>query len=469
MKNQHSTYHALNKAHKKSSINAISFFMTTFSSPPQEEAKKLENWLKIIESYHPNEIELGLSRVKQLAHKMGLLTPKSRIILVGGTNGKGSCVAVLESLALQTSLTIGCYTSPHLLTFNERIRINGHNISDCHLNKAFDAIQDVRQSLSKQESALTFFEFTTIAALYLFKQAQCELIVLEIGLGGRLDAVNIIEPDVAIITTIAMDHTDWLGDSLDKIAQEKGAIFRERSLNLVGDLASKQLIEKNAITQSITCFLPTSIKKKWKPIIHSLDNNPYQLKTQNIALALTSFMHLMPQLCPTEKQRSFKTKNISSLLRHIHFFGRFQRIQKKPMIILDVAHNPQAAHHLQQQFKRVECVGQRIALCGLMGNKATDEYITILNDRIDQWYFVDLTHSRGESALTLLMIANHLWHSNTKKTPHRAFKCMFEACQSIQEHITQHDHLYVIGSFITVSDYLKVNPSISGVQNKKLK
>src|SRR5699024_10854246 len=188
----------------------------------------LEQWLERILALHPTEIDMGLARIQDVAKRLGI-SANVPVITVAGTNGKGSTVALINALASSTGARVGVYTSPHILRFNERIRIAGALVDDVALCRAFDAVEAARAEVS-----LTFFEFTTLAALWLFQEADLDLWVLEVGLGGRLDAVNIIAPSVALVTSISLDHTDWLGDDLDYIAAEKAGIARASKPLLYG-------------------------------------------------------------------------------------------------------------------------------------------------------------------------------------------------------------------------------------------
>jgi len=408
-----------------------------------DEAKELNDWLLKIENFHPEEIELGLSRIKNIAISMGLLKPKAKVVIVGGKNGKGSCVATLESLALQSKLNVGCYTSPHLMRFNERIRINAVDVSDKALIKAFKLIDK-----SRNETLLTFFEFTTLVALQVFSTKKLDLIVLEVGLGGRLDAVNIINPDVAIITTIAKDHTDWLGDTLEEISVEKAGIYRSNSLNLVGDDKTFKLLKKTITNSDIGFRL---IENDELDIVLALDSiadpqiNCYQLQKQNIELALASFINLF--------KNSLQHIDLKLIFKSLQLNGRFQIHQHNPLVITDVAHNPQAASNLLNQMQSLTCNGSRIAICGLMSDKATKEVIQILDKSIEQWLFVDLPLKRGALATDLKQALSQL---DRELPMHKCFNNMGLATDYVSKIISKNDHLYIIGSFITVSEFLKL-------------
>ena len=411
-----------------------------------EQEQRLKDWLKKIESYHPNEIELGLERVQKIASSMDLLSPNAKVIIVGGTNGKGSCVAMLESLAINSDITVGSYTSPHLLEFNERIRINGRNVSDIALIDAFDEIEKYRQ-----DTALTFFEFTTLAALYVFSKIKLDLIVLEIGLGGRLDAVNIVDRDISIITTIDIDHTDWLGDSLQEIAIEKSGIYRDTSLNLVGDQISADLLQKSNDLKSKSIQLVEKnllIKcygNNYSKLIQDSKTNQFNLLKQNVELALTSFQHLF--------KKHSQTIDFKHCLSSIKISGRFQQVNNEPLVILDVAHNTQAAKNLVKQISTTSCNGKRVAICGLMSDKAIKEYLSVLGEVIDEWFFIGLPIDRAAKPDDLLMLFKKLASNTTLKSSQN----IRQALDILTNTLNVNDQVYILGYFITVSEFLKQN------------
>ncbi len=409
----------------------------------------LLQWLEKIESFHPDEIELGLDRVSLLAKHLDLLTPTAKIITVGGTNGKVSSVATLESCALQSNISVGCYTSPHLLRFNERIRLNGCDVGDSLIVEAFEAIENTRLELTDFDDSpitITFFEYTTLAALIIFKKANLDLTVLEVGLGGRLDAVNIIEPDVAIVTTIARDHESWLGRDLEQIAFEKSGIFRTGITNYVGDNKSLNLI-LNARPEFLSHLEVSceSIVSKLPPLISDILINPQQLLRQNVALALSAFKQLF--------ESEFKNLNLVNTIKNIELKGRLQVVCEKPLIILDVAHNQQAAINLAFQLDSLPCKGKRYAICGMMVDKSITEFLFALDDAIDEWIFVDLPIDRAISAFELNKIALDAVTNIVSKTSQNICKS-FDA---LKLNMNNEDQLIVLGSFITVAEILKIS------------
>lgn len=402
----------------------------------------LSDWLVKIESFNPNEIELGLSRIRQVAEEMQLLQFAGKVVLVGGTNGKGSCVATLEAMALQHNLEVGCYTSPHLINFNERIRINGEQVSDQLLVEAFNEVEAVRKQV-----ALTFFEFTTLVALWIFQRQKLDLIVLEVGLGGRLDAVNIVEPDTSIITTIDFDHSDWLGDSLPQIAREKAGIIRTGQTAFVGDEKSFQLLSKVehielAYLQLINVDVDEQMKAD-RSVINDNTLNPFQLLPQNILLAKQAFEFL------------FKLPvKLADVLPRIKIAGRFQLLNLPLPTIVDVAHNPQATENLVSQVKnRMMQTGAQkcFVICGMMADKAVEQVLSILDPAVDEWLFVDLPGERAIGAEALISIYQQV---NSAK-PALSFASVNLAYDNLRNKATSQDMILVFGSFITVSNMLQ--------------
>ncbi len=411
-------------------------------------AKSFKQWLEHIESFHPEEIELGLERIRNVAEKLDILSNDSRVIIVGGTNGKGSCVAMLEALALQSSLAVGCYTSPHLISFNERIRINGCNVNEQLLMESFSRIETMREN-----TALTFFEFTTLAALDIYKQLEVDLIVLEVGLGGRLDAVNIASPDVSLITCIDYDHQSWLGNTLPEIAFEKAGIYRQSSTNLVGDTDALEAIlaskEKNIIVPELVDNRSLGLREEeLAKIVQDTELNQYRLLMQNLRLACVAFSKLYFE--------QFKQLDLSQTLANITLQGRFQRVQLKPLVILDVGHNVQAAKNMVAQLQSLKLSGRIRLICGMMADKSTQAVIEVLEPIADSWCFVDLPPDRAAKASSL---CEQYLAINKKRGPKSAnVICLSSPGEGYDKMLADSqdsDILLVFGSFITVAGIMQ--------------
>ena len=410
------------------------------------ETKNLADWLNHIESFHVNEISLGLDRIQKVAQNLDLLQHTAKVILVAGTNGKGSTCAMLESISKEAGISFGCYTSPHLLQFNERIKVQGVAVDDALLVAAFTAIEQGRDDIP-----LTFFEFTTLAALYIFKSQKLDLCILEVGLGGRLDAVNIVEPDVSIITTIALDHADWLGDSLEAIAFEKSGILRKGVPGFCGDSRSYQLVKEARPDIGSELCLVKQPDTDGASIIGDQAINQYNIHRQNIMLATQAF------------ERLFETSqwNFKKALAHIEFDGRFQKLEIKPTTLVDVAHNPQAARNLNElltNYRKVNSIEKVIAICGMMADKSIQETLEQIDPCIDEWRFVDFESSRAIGGQKLLTTYNQ---SKSPNKPAECYPSVATAFQPIAAKESEDSTLVMVfGSFITVANMLQYANSL---------
>jgi dihydrofolate synthase / folylpolyglutamate synthase len=403
--------------------------------------KTLEDWLSYIEGQHPNNIELGLDRCSLVLERLNIDRPKYKVFTVAGTNGKGSTCAMLTGYFVNDGLSVGTFTSPHFLKFNERIAINGQPVTDASICEAFVVIDKIRGDIE-----LTYFEFNTLAAFYLFSQAKLDYWVLEVGLGGRLDSVNMLDADVAIVTSIALDHTDWLGDSLDQIAIEKTGIARDNCLLVSGVVSPPATIRSNA--SSIGAILKQKNEDfsfdeqeecwSWKneEVEFSQLNIP-KLPLENAATVIAALVY--SELKPTQEK-------LNKLFSSINLLGRFQHVSTDPHVIIDVAHNPEAASELARQIHKLNV--QPIAVCGMLEDKDFQSVIEILADSFSKWFFADLHVPRGAKASTL---AQYLPSSSCSESVSAAF---IEA----KKYALENDlPIVVFGSFHTVADYLDVN------------
>lgn len=378
---------------------------------------------------HHTAIDLGLSRVKKIASALSLDSFNCPVITIAGTNGKGSCVACLEAIYTAAGYQVAAYTSPHLLDFNERIRVSARSIDDAYLLRAFALIDQVR---IKMGVTLSFFEFTTLAALCIFKEVAPDVILLEVGLGGRLDATNIIDNHLAILTSIGIDHTDWLGDTREKIAAEKMGIARKDGLLIFGETDEPTNIEFLA-NQYETTLLRVDQKR-----CHGL-SYPLALKAQNVSTALTAVDVLQERL-PVSIQ------SLQKGLSSIRLPGRFEVHNLSATLILDVAHNVASTSWLAEQLKR-SFPGQRIvAVFGAMKDKMISQMIAPLSELIDAWYLVDLPVERAEKAEGIAQILDA--QSINKWYTFSSVSAAMEAAINVE----QVDCVLVFGSFYTVAD-----------------
>lgn len=326
--------------------------------PPEPQADwSLEDWLTYQEQLHPKAIELGLERVRGVAARLGLLTAPPATLTIGGTNGKGSTTTLLALIYREAGYTVGCYTSPHLYRYNERVAINGLAVDDAALCRAFAAIETARV---EQGVSLSYFEFGTLAALWLFREARVDVQVLEVGLGGRLDAVNILDADAALVTNIGLDHQDWLGDNRDAIGREKAGIFRERRTAVIADREPPQGLLQAAQASGAALLrfdqgdyacaaAESGLAWHWQgqgqgqgdaspPLPMPALRGRHQL--DNAAGAITLVQSLQARL-PVDWPA------IQRALPMLHLPGRMER---RGRFVLDVAHNAEAAAMLAQSL-----------------------------------------------------------------------------------------------------------------------
>lgn len=404
-------------------------------------ADSLEVWLQRLEQQHPVAIDLGLDRVGAVARELEVYRLPTPVITVAGTNGKGSVVASLEALATATGLRVGAYTSPHLLHFNERIRIDRVPLSDAAIAGLFERVEAARG-----ETSLTYFEFTTLAALLAFAEAGLDLVVLEVGLGGRLDAVNIIDPDVAVITSIGLDHLDWLGDSLAQIAREKAGIARPGRACVLAEPALEHLLGEHLSTMGAIALLAGrdyQVRRVGERLQMEIANQQYDVaapvvRASNAAAAVAAFAELFPEQAEPEK--------IDAALADIHLAGRYQRIAEQPEIIVDVAHNGPSLAALAERLEAESGTGRTFAICGMFSDKATPESLQPLLGCIDAWCALDLPGPRGASAGSLTAILEKIGVQKTEQAA--SMDAALETCLAAMD---DKDRLLVFGSFVTVA------------------
>lgn len=367
--------------------------------------RNLQAWLDYQQRTHPDAIALGLERVREVWRRLGAPPPAATVITVGGTNGKGSTVAFVEAIAAAAGQRVGAYTSPHLVRYNERARVAGSDLPDAGWIDAFERIEAVRGDI-----ALTYFEFGTLAALWQFAQAGLDLAVLEVGLGGRLDAVNIIDADAAIVTTVDLDHQDWLGDDRDSIGGEKAGIFRRGRPAIVGDaqapaglLDAARALGARLMLAGRDYHWQGHVGARWdwrcgdtrlelpRPALAA----PVQLA--NAAAAIAALHALRPRC-------GWDADAIAPGVVHAQAAARLQRIAREPELVIDVAHNPQAARALAQWLRDEPARGRTLAVFGALADKDVAGVVAALADCVDRWFpaALDAVSPRGLSAAALV-------------------------------------------------------------------
>ncbi len=409
----------------------------------------LEGWLSRIEACHPSEIELGLARLSAVAARLSIDLSNSTRIVVAGTNGKGSTLAMLSAVLRQQGLSTGMYTSPHFLRYNERIAINGEPVSDALLCEVFTAIEQARG-----DTLLTYFEYGTLAALLVFSRQQVDVVLLEVGLGGRLDAVNIVDADIAVVTTVALDHTDWLGPDRESIGFEKAGVFRSGKPAMCGDPDAPRRLVEHAETIQAPLYRNgidyrydrqaegwswTGVDADGQPC-HYADLPIPGLPLPNAALVM-QILQLMPQVVSESAIRQgFEQASLT---------GRLQRTQLGSLpVILDVAHNPEAAVYLRSQLG---AVAEPVHLVlGMLADKDIQTVIETLVPVIDQWYPVSLSVPRGTDADMLAAAVSRAGVPAAAIHPTESVAAAVERLQSARPE----GRVVIAGSFFTVAQAL---------------
>jgi dihydrofolate synthase/folylpolyglutamate synthase len=420
----------------------------------------LNDWLTRLESLHPKTIELGLDRVSEVAQRLGVHFD-CPVITVGGTNGKGSTCAMLESILLQGGYRVGLYTSPHLLRFNERARINGELASDEALCKNFEAVEAVREDVS-----LTYFEFTTLAILKYFADAGLDAVILEVGLGGRLDAVNLIDPDVAIVTSVDLDHQDYLGDTREKIGFEKAGIFRSGRAAICSDPSPPQSLIDHAAAIDADLWLfgrdfnYSGDRQQWNYGGRQQRRNALAYPSLRGANQLLNASAALAALEVLRERLPLGAQEVRSGLVMVELPGRFQVLPGRPAVILDVAHNPHAAATLAQNLEQMGFHPYTHAVFGAMADKDIAGILAHLVDRIDHWYLTDLPLPRAASAQSLVaeLTKAGVRVSDTAGAE-RSIQCFAtpaDAYAAARSRATENDRIAVFGSFITVAGVMAV-------------
>ncbi|NJD31003.1 MAG: bifunctional tetrahydrofolate synthase/dihydrofolate synthase [Gammaproteobacteria bacterium] len=413
----------------------------------------LERWLEWQQTLHPNAIELGLERAARVLARTGWRPPACPVITVGGTNGKGSCVALLAAMLRAGGYRVGTFTSPHLVHYRERIRIDDEFVSEASLVAAFERIADALDG-----DSLTFFEFNTLAALLVFETAGLDAVVLEVGLGGRLDAVNLVDADVAIVVSVGLDHMEWLGPDVESIGREKAGIFRRGRPAIVGMRSPPRSVVEVAehIGAQLRVFgrdfdAAEQADGTWdyrddSGALHLLPAPALQGVAQvgNAASALAALRALSPHL-PLERA------SIEGGLRAVRLPGRFQRVAADGGFewVLDVAHNPDSARVLASNLARHPVRGRTLAVCGMLADKDVETVVRRLLGHVDSWIAAG---TDGARALTDAQLADRARGCGVVMEPGGTVR---EAMDRAAALARPGDRVVVFGSFHTVGPALQ--------------
>jgi dihydrofolate synthase / folylpolyglutamate synthase len=406
------------------------------------QSSSLDDWLCYLESVHPANIAMGLERVTTVANNVGLLTSSSKIILIAGTNGKGTTARCLESLLLAQGYSVGTYASPHLIHYNERVRVNGQELSDQYHIDAFHLLEQGRK-----DTPLTYFEYGTLGALAIFKRCEVDYILLEVGLGGRYDATNIVTPFASVITTIDLDHKEYLGDTRELVAYDKAGIFRSNTPAIIGDLAIPHTMTDygNEINTPMTLsgrdftFTEHTDSFSWHYKEHNLRFDKPAIPSQNAATALTTLSVL--NLLPSESV-------IRQCLADLVVEGRFQQLSTQPLVYTDVAHNPESARYLANKLSSYKDKGFKIhALAAMLADKDKTGVLKEVSHLVYEWSLASLDGPRGDSATNLQNALQSIPHNNIK----HSYDSVAHALDVILPKQQNDTVLIIFGSFFTVA------------------
>jgi dihydrofolate synthase / folylpolyglutamate synthase len=405
----------------------------------------LQEWIDYIFQLHANRVDLGLERIREVATTLQLLQWQCPVITIAGTNGKGSCAAILESCYVAAGLKVGCYTSPELLRFNERIQLNQKPVSDDVLLNAFEQIERVRGGIT-----LSFFEYTTLAALLIFQQSRLDVMILEVGLGGRLDAVNIIDPTVALITSIGIDHVAWLGSDRESIAREKAGIMRAGVPVICGDSDMPQAIRQHADEIGAPLFVIHQdflVEQQAQDWTWSCNRQSYH-HLPKISLRLDNAASAMMVIEYLQQQLAVSSQSIHDGLQRLSLQGRFELVTVgEKTVIFDVAHNVDSVTVLAKQLDIVQPQGSVRAVFSALAEKDLASMVAPLVDRVCCWYVASLNCERAASVDALLAVLQQ-------------YNCCYQLCDDVvaafdqamvQCDTTAGESVLVYGSFKTVA------------------
>lgn len=408
----------------------------------------LAAWLARQEKSHSSSIDLGLARVREVARRLGLLTPAHRVITVGGTNGKGSTVAFLDALLRAAGQRVGRFTSPHLTRYNERICIDGREAGDDDLIASFQRIDDARGEIT-----LTFFEYNALAALDLFARARVDVAVLEVGLGGRLDATNIIDADVAVVTSIGIDHVDWLGHTTAEIGREKAGIFRAGRPAVLGTADMPRPVHEVIESLGSIAVIPG---RDFRARVRAdgWDFEGLGLRLDNLPLPALAGRHqpvnaatALAALASAGFGAQLDHATVARALREVRIRGRFQVVPGEVEWVLDVAHNVAAAEGLRANLDSLPS-RRTVAVCGVLGDKDIAGILSVLAPVIDSWVLAAL---EGPRAVSTSEIAARLPAGAMIVAQERD---VLAACRAARAAAKPGDRIVVFGSFLTVGPAL---------------
>lgn len=430
----------------------------------------LAQWLARIETLHPQAIDLGLDRVRTVAQRLAL-APAGVVITIGGTNGKGSSCAMLEAILLAAGYRVGLYTSPHLVRFNERMRIGGREAGDEAIVEQFEAVEAARN-----DTPLTYFEFATLAALRLFSREPLDAVILEVGLGGRLDAVNLVDADCAIVTSIDIDHSEYLGDTREQIGWEKAHIFRADRPAICSDPVPPASLVEHARRIGADLWLCgrdfqyAGDRQQWSYRGRAQRRNSLAWPALRGTNQLLNASGVLAGLEALKMRLPVSQQAVRQGLAEVELPGRFQSLPGMPTVVLDVAHNPHAVAHLASNLDAMGSGGGRsFAVFGVLRDKDVDAMIAALKDRVDRWFLADLPGPRGARAEWIaerlraagIDAGDQAGQGAPADAPRvECHAAPSQALAAARAAAQPNDRIIVFGSFLTVADILVTRASL---------
>ena len=414
----------------------------------------VSEWLEWQQTVHPLNIDFKLERILSVYKKLNISKVADKVITVAGTNGKGSTVSFLESLLTNNNYNVGAFTSPHILNYNERIKINGQEIDDESLLDAFEYIDQKRGS-----TTLTYFEFATLSAFYLFSKLNLDVAVLEVGLGGRLDATNIIDSDISIITSIGIDHTEFLGNTIDSIALEKAGVMRPFKKSIYAQEKPPSALFKYAKNKNVGLVIHNNdyfVSRKssdWslsykKYLVEKIPNlkmiGDYQYNYA--AASICALKEILPECLDNQEI-------LKKALYQTEISGRFQYLQKSPDIILDVAHNEDAAKSLSKNIKEKNYKDIDVVL-GVLNDKDVYSIVEPFSTIVKNWHIGTINSDRGMNADEIKYRINSMFKNNFSIQTYDSIPFAFDSARKEQK---ENSLLLVYGSFYTVAEALKAS------------
>lgn len=423
--------------------------------------RTLPQWVDYIQTLHHRQIDLSLDRVREVYQRLIPSDAPFTVISIAGTNGKGSTAEMISSIYTQAGYTVGKYTSPHLVYFNERYLINGAMVEDADLLAAFEKIESVRGDIP-----ITFFEFGTLIAIELFRQAEIDIAVMEVGLGGRQDAVNVLDPDVAIITSISIDHTAWLGDNTDDISYEKVGIARPNTPCIVGISEPSARITDYCHEINAHCLLvdqdfsyelsfeqhSVSNHQTWHWQNNAVDYQNLPLPFGQTGVQLSNASVAISAIECLQSKHSVKERDIQQGLAQASLAARCQVLSQDPLIVLDVSHNVSSVQRLVDFVSnRLESADRKISVvCGMLNDKEVAASLSLVAPIVKDWHLASIDHERGSTGEQLFEIVSAIQPSANVST----YTNVKQAYQQVSKTLKNGDTLVVFGSFFIAGDIL---------------